>query len=124
MSNGTPAALTSNRLFIGIVINLFATPGLGSLMARRRIAGTGQLILALAGFGLVMFWLGVFIYRMFLLAAEESAPPNTHGWTLNWGIYFFGASWLWSLVTSAQMWIDARRLLREENKNAPPKLAR
>ena len=38
------------------LLNLLATPGLGSLLAGRWIAGTGQLALALAGFTLFLVW--------------------------------------------------------------------
>src|SRR6267142_5883224 len=39
-----------------LILNQFATPGLGSLMARRWFAGTGQLVLAVAGFCLLVGW--------------------------------------------------------------------
>jgi len=38
------------------LVNQLATPGLGSLMAGRWIAGIGQLALALAGFVMVVVW--------------------------------------------------------------------
>jgi len=36
-----------------ILVNLAATPGLGSLIGRRYLAGSGQLALALVGFVLL-----------------------------------------------------------------------
>ena len=39
-----------------VMLNLLATPGLGSLLCRRWIAGSGQLVLAVAGFALIMVW--------------------------------------------------------------------
>ncbi len=38
------------------LLNQLATPGLGSLLARQWIAGTGQLLLSVIGFTLVMVW--------------------------------------------------------------------
>src|SRR5208282_6222754 len=38
------------------MLNLLATPGLGSLLCRRWIAGAGQLILCIAGFAVFMIW--------------------------------------------------------------------
>ena len=38
------------------MLNLLATPGLGSLLCGRWIAGTGQLLLSVAGFALVIVW--------------------------------------------------------------------
>ena len=38
------------------MLNLLATPGLGSLLCGRWFAGTGQLVLAVAGFALVVVW--------------------------------------------------------------------
>ena len=37
-------------------MNQLATPGLGSLIAGRRLAGGGQLLLSLSGFVLVTVW--------------------------------------------------------------------
>ena len=49
------------------LLNLFATPGLGSLLARQWIAGAGQLALALAGFAYAVAW---FLQRMHQLYAQ------------------------------------------------------
>src|ERR1017187_7719922 len=48
------------------ILNQCATPGLGSLMAGRRVAGIGQLLLGIAGFVMVLGWfalLGVQTYN-------------------------------------------------------------
>jgi len=58
--NGKPPsrALARNAT----LLNLLATPGLGSIIGRRWIAGSGQLLLAVVGFTLfapsVFFWNG------------------------------------------------------------------
>ena len=41
------------------LVNQFATPGLGSLMGRRIVAGIGQLLLAFLGAALVIYWVFV-----------------------------------------------------------------
>lgn len=82
------------------MVNQLATPGLGSLMARRWIAGLGQLLLALAGFLIIVGWM---IQRFTNLARQidDQPPLTTISPTLAlWGAGLFAASWLWALVTS------------------------
>jgi 4a-hydroxytetrahydrobiopterin dehydratase len=84
-------------------MNLFATPGLGSLMAGRRLAGLGQLFLAVLGFVLVFVWFIKIIVPYYgQMFGDHPAPP------VNWktGIYgavIFAASWVWSLFTSLSL---------------------
>ena len=85
------------------MINQFATPGLGSLLARRYVAGIGQLILALIGFGLYVAWL-VQKMRVFygqIFGTELSPTAGDQLW--KWGLIIFAASWIWALVTSIQI---------------------
>ncbi|MBK9139340.1 MAG: hypothetical protein IPM17_11355 [Verrucomicrobia bacterium] len=93
------------------VANLAALPGLGSIAAGRRI-GYAQAALALAGFGLSLLWLLLFIRDW---RVEGELP-------LGWrpalgvglaGIGLFGTAWLWALRTS-------RSLLRESGQNGTP----
>ena len=103
------------------LVNQLATPGLGSLMCRRWIAGGGQLVLALAGFALVMVWFGK---EMVLYYGQISGDvkPEAIGWILEAGTILFAASWLWSAVTSFSLLREAatgsQRSL--ENFAAPP----
>ena len=48
--------MTRKRIITCVLLNLVATPGLGSVMAQRWVAGIGQIILSLAGFVLMMIW--------------------------------------------------------------------
>ena len=94
------------------LINQLATPGLGSLMARRLVAGIGQLLLALAGFGMLIAWfilLAVQAYNQF----ANDLQPRPVGWLGAAGALVFAASWVWSLFTSLS-------ILREARANAPP----
>jgi hypothetical protein len=87
-------------------MNLFATPGLGSLMGGRILAGLGQLFIFLIGFGFVCIWFYRMMKSYYSLSdfSAESAPD--HPLYLHYflaGFLFAGASWLWSLLTSIQM---------------------
>src|SRR5258708_36012327 len=84
------------------LINQLATPGLGSLMAGRYLAGTGQVLLALLGFGLVLAWFITLITQMYQ-QINNDAPPQSSGWLGEAGGITFAASWLWSLVTSLSL---------------------
>src|SRR3954465_3408570 len=100
----TTKPLSPARILACILVNLAATPGLGSLWARRRIAGSFQLALALIGFFLIMAWM----FKAIMASVAEqmdgshsAGPPN---WMWQWGVIVFGAAWLWSLVTSISLW--------------------
>ncbi len=99
------------------LINQFATPGLGSLMAGRRVAGIGQLFAAVAGFVLIMLW---FALRMSQLYNEvvNDAQPQSAAWAGEAGAALFVAAWLWSLVTS----LSVLREARTAEPAPPPKL--
>lgn len=98
------------------LVNLCATPGLGSLMARRWVAGVGQLILAVAGFGLMLGWFVKLMSAFYSLGSDFSTGPagESHvsiSWRLlKWGVAIFAVSWLWSLVTSIQLIRAARKM--------------
>ena len=101
-----------------LFVNLLATPGLGTLLARRLVAGILQLLLSLAGFVCVTIW---FIQKMRVLYGQAfgtKLPPNAgshFGWI---GLLLFVVAWLWSLVSSIQ-------ILHDVPKNAgliPPKI--
>lgn len=111
-----------DRVQVAIVINQLATPGLGSWLAGRRIAGAGQLILAFAGFFLFVGYLGILLVGVWRATWNglEPVPPNPAWW--RWGIGLFGAAWLWAAVTSLQLWLGLRRD-REPPTVEPPRLS-
>jgi len=115
--------LSRARLASCILINLAATPGLGSLIARRLWAGTGQLLLALAGFGLITGWMCVAFYRAILQGMDEPAPTTPIAWMWKWGAVCFGASWLWSLVTSLSLLRQMKMDEPSGSESAPPRLS-
>jgi hypothetical protein len=113
---------TPNRLLLCVLINQFATPGLGSLLARRRVSGAGQLLLALAGFGLIVVWMFQCFYSLTIQELNQTAAPAPPDWMWNWGWILFGASWVWALLTSIGLLLQVRRLKRAESGPAPPRL--
>src|SRR5262245_11560325 len=104
------------------LINQLATPGLGSLMAGRWVAGIGQLILAIAGFGLLLAWF-VGVLTQFYGLINSDVPPRPVGWLGGAGALTFIAAWLWALVTSVSLLRDARRNAEAEfQERKPPRL--
>ena len=111
------------RAWTCILTNQAATPGLGSLMARRVLVGSGQLLLALTGFVLIVGWMFELCHRVYLQQLDEPVPPDSSGWMWKWGLLFFGASWLWSLATSISLWRQAKSDAQAEPKAIPPRVA-
>ena len=98
-----PVVLSSARARNAVLLNQLATPGLGSLLARRWFAGTGQLLLALAGFVLLLVWFVQTMRDYYGLMFDAHADPHTTNFGLKYGALVFLAAWLWSLVTSFQI---------------------
>jgi len=99
----TPA--TARNAFL---INQFATPGLGSLMAGRRLSGAGQLTLAIIGFVFFLFWF-LAVMRQFYGQIQGNVEVTPVGWLGCVGVAVFGAAWLWALATSFSLLREARR---------------
>ena len=99
------------------LINQFATPGLGSLMAGRPVAGIGQLLVAVAGFALVMLWFALRMSQLYDQVVND-AQPQSVAWAGLAGAGLFAAAWLWSLVTS----LSVLRNARTSEPATPPKL--
>ncbi len=90
------------------LVNQLATPGLGSLMAGRWIAGSGQLALAVAGFVLVIVWFFKVMIQYYGQITGD-VPPHPVGWIGATGGILFLASWFWALATSISLFFEARR---------------
>ncbi len=103
------------------LINQFATPGLGSLLAGRIASGVGQLLVALVGFAFFLGWFGATMKDFYGLMAEDYAEPVSHRAWLVWGLVVFAIAWLWSLVTSLQL-LRAAKPPPPEIQNQPPLL--
>ena len=103
------------------LINLLATPGLGSLLGRRRIAGAGQLLLSVVGFTLFVVW---FVKEMTQFYGQISGNVEVRpvGKFLVAGLALFALAWLWSAVTSLSLLREAAAGREQALKNfgAPP----
>ncbi|MEW6161318.1 MAG: hypothetical protein AB1813_28145 [Verrucomicrobiota bacterium] len=84
-------------------MNQLATPGLGSVFARRWWAGSGQLVLALLGFAFIIGWFVQFFYVMYQQMAGIDAPSKPFPWMGKAGLVSFGAAWVWSMFTSISL---------------------
>jgi hypothetical protein len=100
-----------------------ATPGLGSLKARRIFAGVCQLTLAIASCFLICAWVVGWSYRIFQAQLGETIPPNSSGWLLKWGVACFGASWLWAMITCVSLVLRSKTAERKNAQKVPPRLA-
>ena len=98
------------------LINQLATPGLGSLMAGRYLAGTGQVLLALIGFGLVVAWFVALITQIYQ-QIDGDVAAKTAAWLGETGGMTFASAWLWSLVTSVSL---LREASANEARSKPP----
>lgn len=101
------------------IINQLATPGLGSLMARRYFAGAVQLLLALIGFLLFVGW---FIQKMmstYRLVSDLPPQPDRYPWMGKAGVLIFFGSWLLAWPTTISVLRTARKA---EAENLPPRL--
>jgi hypothetical protein len=103
------------------LINQLATPGLGSLIARRWLAGTGQLFLSVTGCVMVIIYIWQWDVRAYG-EVTENFEPMPRGWLGGLGTILFGASWLWSLATSISLLRQAKMDERKNLENIPPKL--
>jgi 4a-hydroxytetrahydrobiopterin dehydratase len=118
MNPSSPARRPVSRALArnAALANLLATPGLGSLIGRRWFAGTGQLILAVAGFTLILVWFFKEIIPYYRLMFSDT-PPQVAGYKmLVEGAILFAAAWLWSAVTSFSLLREAAQARVESLK--------
>jgi hypothetical protein len=113
----SPAAARNAAL-----VNQLATPGLGSLMAGRWIAGIGQLALAVAGFVMVVVWFFEIMIQYYGQVTGDVAMRPV-GWIGEGGAILFIAAWFWALVTSVSLLRQVKADEPTEPKPAPPRLA-
>jgi 4a-hydroxytetrahydrobiopterin dehydratase len=104
------------------MLNLLATPGLGSFLCGRWIAGTGQLVLAVAGFTLVVVWFLKEMIPYYGLMFGDQPPHLPSLKMLGDGSTLFAASWVWSAVTSLGLLREAsaNNLQSLKNSAVPP----
>jgi hypothetical protein len=94
--------------------NMVVLPGLGSLMAGRR-CGFVQIALALIGAVLVASWCIWFVWEL-SETLEFSFDMGPYGWALKFGGISLLVSWIWSFVTSLQIFCEVRSKVQIASK--------
>ena len=92
-----------------LIVNQLATPGLGSIIAGRWLAGLGQLALSVTGFVMIAVWFFKVIVQYYGLMFGEEQPRLSKMALLEAGAILFALSWFWSLVTSISLMREASR---------------
>ena len=112
-----PKSISPAKARNAVLLNLLATPGLGSLAVGRLVPGAGQLALAIAGFALVMAWFIKILIPYYDLMFGDVRPPPIN-WSLGEaGLALFVAAWCWSLVTSISIYRAVSQANLEALKN-------
>ena len=94
------------------LLNQLATPGLGSLLAGRRLAGGGQLLLSLSGFVLVTVWFWRLMLQFYgQIGGDVVVKPEGSIGLLGAGL--FALAWSWSLATSFSLLREASKVSLE-----------
>ena len=96
-------------VWLWVLTNQLAFPGLGTIMAGRRV-GYPQAAMMLAGFFLTMGFLIWFIVCGLRYAghsewteAEFRALYRPYNWALYWGLGLSVGSWIWALFSSVSL---------------------
>jgi hypothetical protein len=105
-----------------LLLNLFATPGLGSLVGGRILAGLGQLILFLVGFVFICYWFVKTIKVYYSLMGDDIPASVSYSHYFLAGAMFAAASWLWSALTSFSLMRSAKTPEPASPGTVPPKL--
>ena len=94
------------------LLNQLATPGLGSLLAGRRLAGSGQLLLSLSGFVLVTVWFWRLMLQFYgQIGGDVVVKPEGDIGLI--GAVLFALAWCWSLATSFSLLREASNVSLE-----------
>jgi len=105
-----PPVLTRKKAVNCVLMNLLATPGLGSVMAHRWFAGICQLVLSLVGFVLMMVWFYKLVVVQFYGQINGAVVVQPVGWIGLTGVVLFATAWFWSLVTSLSISQEAAKV--------------
>ena len=92
----------------GCILGNLVLPGVGTFLARRRIAGILQLVVSQTGFVMMMLWAFAYV-RDWLRAGSLPEDFGTHFGLVLLGLAMFFFAWFWSLVSSLQILRDARK---------------
>ena len=96
------------------LLNQLGTPGLGSLMGGRMLAGTLQLLVFLAGFVLFCAWAFTNLLQYYRLMFHNTPDePTGVGWMAWTGVGICVLAWCWALVTSFSLLRESSRVSLE-----------
>jgi 4a-hydroxytetrahydrobiopterin dehydratase len=96
------------------LLNQLGTPGLGTLLAGRRVEGALQLLLFLGGFVLFCLWAFRKIGEYYQMMFSDAPPPASGGSGLVWvGVGICVLAWCWSLVTTMSLFREASQVSLE-----------
>lgn len=77
-------------------------PGLGTFIARRRVAGVLQLVVSQVGFILSLLW-AILLVRQWIHEGSLPADITGHLWLGLLGVALFFLAWIWSLASSLEI---------------------
>lgn len=104
------------------LLNQLATPGLGSLLAGRILAGLGQLAVAVLGFAMVLAWFLTVIIQFYSLISGNGNPRSV-AWLGLSGFGVFALAWCWALVSTIGILREGRRNEAAElDAGRPPRM--
>ncbi len=104
------------------LVNQFATPGLGSLMAGRWMVGIGQLLVFVIGCIMITMYLFQLDLHAYGQATGEF-EPDPHKRLGEIGLVLFVAGWFWALITSVSLMLRAKSEAPPASQTVPPLLA-
>jgi hypothetical protein len=113
---GAGKPLDRSKALTCLLVNQFATPGLGSLMAGRIVEGSVQLIFAIVGFVCVVGWFVQVVYVQYQTVTTSQPVATPYPWLGQVGGIIFFASWLLSWITSLSLMRNAKK----NDPNLPP----
>lgn len=103
----TDRGLTRQAAWACLVSNLLL-PGLGTLVAHRRLEGALQLIVSQAGFALSALW-AILFARDWIRQASVPEDVTAHLGLGLLGMALFFLAWVWSLASSVGILHDSHR---------------
>lgn len=112
--------ITRNAARACILLNLFAWPGLGSVLAER-FSGWFQMLLSMSG--VLMVIAGFFQFTTMIW--EETRYPTWQDrfvWLALGGATAFACAWIWSLITSLSIFKKAVPAATPPKMKGPPPL--
>ena len=100
------------------VLNFFIFPGLGSLLAKRWLAGIGQTSLVTAGSVMLFVWLFKTLGEYYSLMSGDTQSQSSIAWIGITGGALFITAWLWSGVTGISLLQEASETNLQAMKNS------